>query len=1131
MKLQTTAIACILFLLIAFSSVVAETKPYGAETFFLSDPAPTATEWSGNPLDYAAERIGLDARGIELPRGYEGAYRFACRFPIIDYVSNRPLYMKQWTEENAERILNGQRDDGIGVVKHLLGLLDDSDEWASLEKVDDSDGWSSLKKVPELIVPRQFEYRWFFDDSNFTLKYQLILMKFLASYISTKRIIDWEVKWQLSQDTRDFFADNPAAYLLPDGERMNSLTGNVDSQFKYIEHARKINYKRIFYAAVRFAEAIDRYIEATKYFSVQDYYADTTKSTEPFTIEGIIAVISGGNSFLGDTLGVVISGFGNDIHSENTRLLIDLGGNDIYTNNAGGTIGSVALVIDHNGDDVYNNTDDRYIQGFGCLGVGYLVDLEGDDRYTAKHFSQGGGIMGVGCLWDKSGDDEYSGHGFTQGAAMFGLGALLDDSGDDKYDCATMGQGGATALGLGICSDLSGDDEYLLNVTEGKDNMGSAGYGQGGALSFRHSPWNKKLTAYGGVGFLIDGDGDDSYLTKGWCDQGGSYIMSLGALYDGGGDDKYEAGTGQGSGIHITNAILIDKSGDDSYKGAFRTGGSGSDRSPGIFIDYSGDDIYQSNSSSYGTGCKPFSFSLFIDYKGDDTYISPNPVGPILMNNWDAFGGVWPESAGNVWPWAMCLDLGGDDDYQVRNRANNSERHSFGHGIHLDIEYSGSDIIGEVERPLFNRDVQDLQDIISNSEILDALKSIQSGSTFSSFQAVGKLISLSSAIIPDLVSAILNSENRAFNRNIMECIQYLYSNDQITAEHIPDLQKLLHAKDSEVRTLIADDFGIWENATAENALLEALSDSVVSVRRYSLSSLISLKSIAGLERAKELAFSDPSEEVRRVAVVYLYRMKGVADVYPLLVKSLQNDQSNIVKVAAASGLGSLGNQDAVDLLKSTTKSDDVYLRRAAGMALAELYQVEGIEVLINSLTFPSIDAFFNYNYNVPNFISNYSGFNPTEEERYNQQVWVDWFAVNRDKIDIKSNVNAYNEYRELQGKIAADTDSEKIRKLEEFLVKYPNHNGAGQFLASELNRIAWYMVTDAKGTPDWNPRQAVKYAERAVELVQEINYIDTLAEAYLADGKLAESKKICEKYPDNNMFKDRLERIIKLEEK
>ena len=106
-----------------------------------------------------------------------------------------------------------------------------------------------------------------------------------------------------------------------------------------------------------------------------------------------------------------ISGYGDDtLHTENAALLIDLGGDDVYTNNAGGCgrNGGVAVCIDHAGNDKYLAPDSSYVQGFGFLGVGMLVDLAGNDVYKAKHFSQGVGIMGVGVLWDKAGNDTFS---------------------------------------------------------------------------------------------------------------------------------------------------------------------------------------------------------------------------------------------------------------------------------------------------------------------------------------------------------------------------------------------------------------------------------------------------------------------------------------------------------------------------------------------------------------------------------------------------------------------------------------------------------------------------------------------------------------------------------------------------
>ena len=95
------------FVLIVITSVMAGVQQYGPETWFQQDPAPAPiiAESIGNPLDYAAARIGLDVRNVELPRGWEGGYRYCCRFAVIDYVSNRPLYMKQRAEDNSAQVV------------------------------------------------------------------------------------------------------------------------------------------------------------------------------------------------------------------------------------------------------------------------------------------------------------------------------------------------------------------------------------------------------------------------------------------------------------------------------------------------------------------------------------------------------------------------------------------------------------------------------------------------------------------------------------------------------------------------------------------------------------------------------------------------------------------------------------------------------------------------------------------------------------------------------------------------------------------------------------------------------------------------------------------------------------------
>ncbi|MDP8226463.1 MAG: HEAT repeat domain-containing protein [Candidatus Celaenobacter polaris] len=1082
-------------------------KPYPYEWYFQQDTEPIQTEIIGNPLDYAGKRIRMDVRNFELPRAYENSYRFACRFPLIDYVSNQPLYMKQWTEEVSEQFFEIQKKGGIKITNYALELLRDTQEFPSM----------SITENVELLD----DFKDMLKSCSFSIEYQNAVSNLVEKYLISKSMIT-KAKEDLSPEDIKFFNDNPGYFLIPDGEHMPAITGDVSTHFEFIEHARKFKFQYMFFTAKLMSDAIYEYWVATKDMSISDIYTEDSASEESFI-------------YVTNSLRIVIRGVGDDVYTKDAHLLIDIGGDDVYHNNAGGCRSSfeeIAVCIDHGGNDRYETPNDLYVQGFGFLGCGFLADFKGNDIYDAKHFAQGSGVCGVGVLWDGSGFDTYSAHAFCQGAGMFGLGMLLDDSGEDLYNCATLGQGGATTLGMGILSDLNGDDRYYLAIDESKDKLGNlAGYGQGGALSFRNYPWRKKLTAYGGAGLLFDADGNDRYWTKGWCDQGSSYIMSLGALVDQSGNDHYTANTGQGSGIHITNAILIDKDGHDIYEGGFRAGGSGGDRSAGFFIDYAGNDIYRSRTSSYGTGVKPMSYSLFIDYKGEDTYICSEPKNEITFNNWQSFGGVWPESEPYNWPLAICMDLGGEDDYQVRYHENNCERSSFGHGIFLDTEWSCGDIIGEIHNELKEQTKPELNSKIKNSQYYGDIKELLSQSTFIRFQVVGKLIQDSTDIIPYLAEILKTSENRNVNRDVMEIIHYFLVNNKLTEKSEKEIITLLDVPDEEVRYIIADDIGMWEMKIGEDALLNAAKyDSSSDIRYVALRSLIQLKSVKGLPIARRLSEKDPSEKVRRVATSYLGAVNDGIDPFPLLSYILQHDSSPSVRVEAAEAMGKLNDEQAVPLLRDAAKSFDVYLQRTAGKSLAELGYIEGIEILIESLSFPSIDAFENYNYNVPNFIAMYSGYDLPESERYDKTKWEEWFAVNKNSIDIQKNLENLHAYKALQDSLSDLSNKKKISKYEAFLSDHPDFLYGKKNLARILNSVAWDMVTALKESKRYDPVLGLKYAKRCVELDPQLNYIDTLAEAYYQNGDYDNALEICnnvlEIHPKNNMF---LERKIRCE--
>ena len=64
-----------------------------------------------------------------------------------------------------------------------------------------------------------------------------------------------------------------------------------------------------------------------------------------------------------------------------------------------------------------------------------ILDVDGNDTYTAGNFSQGLGYWyGTGLLWDGGGDDTFTSVYFTQGSgAHFAVGALIDEGGNDVH--------------------------------------------------------------------------------------------------------------------------------------------------------------------------------------------------------------------------------------------------------------------------------------------------------------------------------------------------------------------------------------------------------------------------------------------------------------------------------------------------------------------------------------------------------------------------------------------------------------------------------------------------------------------------------------------------------------------------
>jgi hypothetical protein len=346
--------------------------------------------------------------------------------------------------------------------------------------------------------------------------------------------------------------------------------------------------------------------------------------------------------------------------------VIDLGGDDTYSEGTVGLSRPILVVIDLAGNDTYKGTQPG-IQGGAILGVSMLLDLEGNDVYDAMDVAQGSCIAGVGILIDYAGDDRYRGLRRLQGQALGGVGILIDRAGKDDYRAAMWAQGFGAPMGFGLLDDLKGDDHYYSG---GKwqdsypETPGYEGWGQGVGGGLRQ-------VADGGIGVILDGEGDDVYEFD-YLSHGGGYWCGVGFARDFAGNDKrlitrkaYDGSPrtqtsfqrfGCGWGCHYSAGFLFDDAGNDVYEGTIMGTGMGWDCSFGLLCDYAGNDRYEATGGlTQGTGAQA-SVGILLDNDGDDVYLG---YGQGYASTDISYHHL-PECGGNF---SFVLDYGGEDKY------------------------------------------------------------------------------------------------------------------------------------------------------------------------------------------------------------------------------------------------------------------------------------------------------------------------------------------------------------------------------------------------------------------------------------------------------------------------------------
>lgn len=219
-------------------------------------------------------------------------------------------------------------------------------------------------------------------------------------------------------------------------------------------------------------------------------------------------------------------------------LLLDCDGDDTYLSAVGGEgsgLFGLGALVDEAGNDLY--LGGMFAQGVGhAKGLGLLLDRQGHDTYTLGgiergwsasveyHMSGGQGFGcglreyasgGLGFLVDLGGNDRYQSGASAQGAGYwYSLGAVVDVAGNDVYQCLHYGQATAFHYALGMLWDLAGNDRYL------------------GGCATQAGSWD------GGVSVFLDQAGDDYYEGSG-ITNGGAAVTSLAIFLDHGGNDVY----------------------------------------------------------------------------------------------------------------------------------------------------------------------------------------------------------------------------------------------------------------------------------------------------------------------------------------------------------------------------------------------------------------------------------------------------------------------------------------------------------------------------------------------------------------------------------------------------------------
>ncbi len=411
----------------------------------------------------------------------------------------------------------------------------------------------------------------------------------------------------------------------------------------------------------------------------------------------------------------------NHYDDVDAAFIFDLGGDNTYIYRDRPerlTRYPLRVIVDFAGDDLYV-AEGAGGPGTGILGIGILIDRQGDDRYTqalSPHFAPrqhtretllqadpegedtrwvpfielygnpeepdapgimldagfafGAAFLGIGILHDIAGNDLYLGQKYCFGSAFWkGLALLCDDGGDDVFAAGHTALGSGINSAVGIVNSQRGDNHYqCLGIFESGYSAGcewdngydGSGLGHGSAwraeVRSNRAEDRWQATLGGGMGLLCSGAGDDQYLGGAFGVASG-YAGGIGMITDRGGDDTYFVKRGPDGGNH------------KGWSGNHALA-NGAHRGVGYLLDHAGNDRY-SASFLGGANAWDISSAFLLDLGGNDLFTDLH--GKAVRGNLG-------NGAANSF--AVCFLHGG---------SNRLQRASFGSAHWLPEGYPGTD--------------------------------------------------------------------------------------------------------------------------------------------------------------------------------------------------------------------------------------------------------------------------------------------------------------------------------------------------------------------------------------------------------------------------------------------------------